>query len=559
MWCDTFDHHLRHTRYHPGEWWSTVPFLHQNERQLTSKHHADVIVRAEHEVFLATNYWEASGAAHTIVSAIRELSRRVVEADRPKVIFKLMYDRGTPSQVLEPHQLVDPKTYTGDKVKLPHPDEIPGVLLEVQNYHKPPVGTFHAKYMVVDRKVAILNSNNIQDRVNVEMMTHIEGPIVQAFYDMALLSWWTAFQPPLPLLAHTPLYPANSADGKYKFGDEHPVLESKGDLETSASKARETLAEHHAFAVGGQQADGKEDEFDPTNDDEADRIDRRFDTSDAVNKHLSGLLVRTNDSDTGSKIDATDTDPPPNSKAFKPIILMPPHDPVPMALVNRPPRGRPGHSDTLVPQDQAWLAGFKFAKHSVFIQTPTFNATPVVEAALDACRRGVIVEIYADLGFNDEGELLPYQGGTNEMVASAMYSRLKKEHKDNLRIYWYTGKDQKTPLNASHKSRNCHVKLMIVDEQIAIQGNGNQDTQSWYHSQEINVLLDSPLICQTWREAIDSNQNTLFYGRVSVEDGVWYDSKGEKLPDWKPPPKGVFKSLKGVKGAIDRVRGEGGF
>lgn len=35
-------------------------------------------------------------------------------------------------------------------------------------------------------------------------------------------------------------------------------------------------------------------------------------------------------------------------------------------------------------------------------QTPTFNAVPVVQAALDAVRRGILVEIYADLGFNDE-------------------------------------------------------------------------------------------------------------------------------------------------------------
>jgi hypothetical protein len=65
------------------------------------------------------------------------------------------------------------------------------------------------------------------------------------------------------------------------------------------------------------------------------------------------------------------------------------------------------------------LAGFKLAKKTVFVwviigyysqvvslttrrQTPTFNATPVVEAALDAVRRGILVEIYADLGFNDE-------------------------------------------------------------------------------------------------------------------------------------------------------------
>jgi phosphatidylserine/phosphatidylglycerophosphate/cardiolipin synthase-like enzyme len=81
-------------------------------------------------------------------------------------VDRAVYDRGNPSQLINPHQNVDVKTYTDDKVKLPSPEEIPGINLEVQNYHVPPVGTFHAKYMVVDRKIAILNSNNIQDRVS---------------------------------------------------------------------------------------------------------------------------------------------------------------------------------------------------------------------------------------------------------------------------------------------------------------------------------------------------------------------------------------------------------
>lgn len=75
-------------------------------------------------------------------------------------------------------------------------------------------------------------------------------------------------------------------------------------------------------------------------------------------------------------------------------------------------------------------------------------------------KRGVLVEIYADLGFNDEGEMLPFQGGTNEMVSQHMYAALDPVERDNLRIHWYTGKDQATPLNATHKSRNCHVKIM---------------------------------------------------------------------------------------------------
>lgn len=46
------------------------------------------------------------------------------------------------------------------------------------------------------------------------------------------------------------------------------------------------------------------------------------------------------------------------------------------------------------------------------------------------------------------------------MIATQMYGSLDDSQKSLLRIHWYTGKDQKTPLNAKHKSRNCHVKLM---------------------------------------------------------------------------------------------------
>ncbi|ORX36040.1 hypothetical protein BD324DRAFT_629933 [Kockovaella imperatae] len=520
------------------------------------QHYADVIVRAEHEIILATNFWEASGAAKTICDAMKELSRRVIERKGEKVVLKLTYDRGNPSQVVSPHQPVDPKTYTGDKVKLPSPEEIPGIQMEVQNYHVPPVGTFHAKYMVLDRKVALLNSNNIQDRVNVEMMTHIEGPIVQSFYDMAILSWSREFNPPLPLIGKPPVYPVEPVQSDYIFGQDHPIIDAKGDLESAANTARETIAKHHDET---EQRTGDEVHpvkqklgriFDSSDSQEADRVNNQLKTTDSITDHLN----------TGKKISGNDSDPPPNAGVFKPIVLHSPHDPVPMSLVNRAPRGKPGHGDTYVPQDQAWLAAFKFAKSRVFIQTPTFNATPVVQAALETCMRCVTVEIYADLGFNDEGELLPFQGGTNQMVVNAMYDKLPDTHKQYLEWYWYTGKDQKAPLNAKDKSRNCHVKLMIVDEQIIIQGNGNQDTQSWFHSQEINVLVDSSLLAKEIREAIDANQNTKWYGRVG-QDGTWRDKDGKELPgnEKSETPKGPMKSLVGVKGAIQRVRGEGGF
>jgi len=62
------------------------------------RHLANCIVRAEHEIFLGTNFWIHSDAATLVTNAIRELSKRAGERGR-KVIMKMMYDRGDPRQV----------------------------------------------------------------------------------------------------------------------------------------------------------------------------------------------------------------------------------------------------------------------------------------------------------------------------------------------------------------------------------------------------------------------------------------------------------------------------
>lgn len=125
-------------------------------------------------------------------------------------------------------------------------------------------------------------------------------------------------------------------------------------------------------------------------------------------------------------------------------------------------------------------------------QTPTLNARPIVRAVKQACRRGVSVSLLLDLGFNDKGESIPFQGGTNEEVVVRLYKALRAEKKEQyLKVYWYTGKDQVRPLNAVKKQRNCHIKFAAYDDEVLIIGNGNQDSQSWFHSQEVNIMVDS--------------------------------------------------------------------
>jgi phosphatidylserine/phosphatidylglycerophosphate/cardiolipin synthase-like enzyme len=131
----------------------------------------------------------------------------------------------------------------------------------------------------------------------------------------------------------------------------------------------------------------------------------------------------------------------------------------------------PNHNSLHTPQNDAWLSAINNAQRSIFIQTPNMNAEPLLEPLLNAVRRGVIVTCYLCLGYNDAGELLPFQNGTNEMVANRLYRALGSDNeKECLRIFYYVAKDQTKPIHNSHKKRSCHIKLMIVDEQIAIQG-----------------------------------------------------------------------------------------
>lgn len=65
------------------------------------------------------------------------------------------------------HVPVSPSTWI--PLGLPDPKEVQNLSLQVVNFHRPLVGTFHQKAMVVDRRIAVLNSNNIQDRPNLEV------------------------------------------------------------------------------------------------------------------------------------------------------------------------------------------------------------------------------------------------------------------------------------------------------------------------------------------------------------------------------------------------------
>lgn len=136
------------------------------------------------------------------------------------------------AQVMKNHQMVPESEYADPNgaIQLPHPDELPNVHLRVVNYHRPILGTFHAKFMVVDRRIAIVQSDNIQDNDNLEMCAQLEGPIVDAIYDTALITWNDAFQPTPPCIGSPAM---GSPPPTFELGGHGSLFDKDGTLRHS--------------------------------------------------------------------------------------------------------------------------------------------------------------------------------------------------------------------------------------------------------------------------------------------------------------------------------------
>lgn len=72
----------------------------------------------------------------------------------------------------------------------------------------------------------------------------------------------------------------------------------------------------------------------------------------------------------------------------------------------------------------------------------------VLDAILGMCHSSILTDA--------QGEMLPLQGGTNEMIAHAVYKQLSEEEKAYMHFCWYTAKDMTRPINAKFKQRSCH-------------------------------------------------------------------------------------------------------
>lgn len=200
------------------------------------------------------------------------------------------------------------------------------------------------------------------------MMTRFEGDVVNSLYDTFLISWHGKLTVRLPGLDNPS--PINR-DFVFAHDEKETVIRGSYNHNEPSLNNLSSL-----------QRQLRTDQTTYTNQDHPER-------SISVNQRLN---VQQHIEQTASQEETDD---------FHPYMFHPKHTPVPMALVNRQPYNLPGHGDVVNPQNNAWLAGLKYAKRSVFIQSPVCNAAPILAGITDACRRGIKVTIFVGLGFND--------------------------------------------------------------------------------------------------------------------------------------------------------------
>jgi phosphatidylserine/phosphatidylglycerophosphate/cardiolipin synthase-like enzyme len=157
--------------------------------------------------------------------------------------------------------------------------------------------------------------------------------------------------------------------------------------------------------------------------------------------------------------------------------------------------------------NQAFLAVIYHALHSLDIMSPNINSLPFQLALIHALKRGIKVRMLIS-GCNCgkfTAQNFPFQGGDSKQAMHSLYTRYPEImqaylQSEQLEFKWFA-LDGVTVNMPRMEGRN-HSKLLLADNAISIVGSGNMDSQSWRHSAELNLLLDSEAATQRIREEI---------------------------------------------------------
>lgn len=171
-----------------------------------------------------------------------------------------------------------------------------------------------------------------------------------------------------------------------------------------------------------------------------------------------------------------------------------------IALPRSPYNCVPGWKNEMLrnPHDQGYLAILYHAQYNIDIITPNCNALPFQQGLLHALESGIRIRLLlchmGGVTNSIDMENSPGQGGDNTVTLKRLckeYSHITQSALESgqWEIRWFSidGVHSRFP----NKAYRNHTKLLLADQMIAVVGSGNGDSQTWRHSAEMNLLLDS--------------------------------------------------------------------
>lgn len=172
----------------------------------------------------------------------------------------------------------------------------------------------------------------------------------------------------------------------------------------------------------------------------------------------------------------------------------------PLLVVGRPANTDLFSGDLEVSQNHAFLAAIRNARQRIRILSPRLDMPIVLEALADAAARGVTIEAVVPQGFDDEGEILPLQGGRSVDAMALLFELAEERGVEHpcrlLRIGWYS-RDGVEPVIGTTPLAS-HAKYFSADGEVAIVGSANHNRQGWSHSREVDVVVGVPEVVAAW-------------------------------------------------------------
>ncbi|KAI1299473.1 hypothetical protein F5Y03DRAFT_250755 [Xylaria venustula] len=193
----------------------------------------------------------------------------------------------------------------------------------------------------------------------------------------------------------------------------------------------------------------------------------------------------------------------------------------------------------LTPLNCAVLRLIAMAEAKIYIQTPNLTSVAVIDALLEALKRGIHVTVVTSKGLMVLEQILT-GGTTTEWCLRSFIKRYRNLLK---RFVHPAGSDsvdsnvvadlEARPLTLGYlkisyfhpllesqlqqvpeEPVHSHLKLITVDDEYAVLGSGNMDRASWFTSQELGVLLQSnefvTTVCDTVSQALRGKTSLFF-------------------------------------------------